>query len=487
MEKELKPLTQAEVDAILADWPADFSGRLLVGIELSGNRSLECSDFRGAVLRGCTFAHCKFDNSHFEGADLGDTRFIRCKMEYSFFDGAKQEDATFDTCARFGSTGIDGDTRRQSEVVFEGMMGMLRGVDMVHETGWRRFAYEHTGKNMFDYDKMLCQLEVRFHEIDNAYPGMGAEIFNSRLFFLPQDLRGAANFIAQGNTVGMACQLAAQGAFTGDEPLPEREMFVLPHSDVQKNLLAEREFVAGVKTIRGVDFGKLNDWLDLARIHSEEEIDVPVAANYRQMLREYGDAFAEIEQQEEGLGAAIFNYPAGYLPQEMYTVAERISNGGSPEEAYEVFMAQNELSGTHYKHELWRERDPNGARADLGDRELKNLDFTGMDFSGVSFAGARLNNCWMNEASFALSDFSGASFVDVSTVGADFEGAVFDGATLERSDFHAAYLGGASFVGAALSGCDYRDADMEDADFSQAEITNCDGLEEQSFGQTMAT
>ena len=93
MKKEQqKPLTQAEVDAILSDWPADFSDRLLVGIRLE-HLDLEGLNLRGATLRGCTFAHCKFDNAHFDGADLGDTKFIRCKMEYCFFDGAKQEDA----------------------------------------------------------------------------------------------------------------------------------------------------------------------------------------------------------------------------------------------------------------------------------------------------------------------------------------------------------------------------------------------------------
>ena len=332
-KEQKKPLSQAEVDAIIADWgaPADFSGRLLVGIALSHNRSLEMVDFRGATLRGCTFSHCKFDNSNFENADLGDTAFIRCKMEFCHFNGAQMENADFDRCALMGSTGINGDTRMQSEVVFEDTVGMIRGIDMALAPGWRQFAWEMCGADQESYDSMLHELQENFHEIDNTYPGMGAEIFNSRLHFLPRDLRAAANFIANGNTVGAACQLAAQGVFTGAEPLPEHEMFVLPHSDVQNNLLAERAFVAQVKRIHGVDFGKLHDWLGLAR-----ELGDGSGEGYRQHLREFGTAFAEIERSYDGVAAAMFNHEAGYLPSEMLPAAEWIAGGGSAEEAVEM-------------------------------------------------------------------------------------------------------------------------------------------------------
>ena len=487
MEKEQqKPLTQAEVNAILSDWPVDFSGRLLVGIELSHDRSLECSDFRGAVLRDCIVSHCKFDNSHFEGADIRDTDFIRCKMEYCYFDGAQIEDTDFDRCALFGSTGLYGDTRMQSEVVFDDTMGMLRSVDISRESEWRRFAYECAGQNMFDYDKMLHQLEERFHEIDNAYPGMGAEIFNSGSHFLPHELRGAANSIAQGNTPEAARQLADLGAFTGVEPLPEHEMLVLPHSDVQNNLLAERAFVARVKTIRGVDFGKLNDWLGLARDLSEADDGVYDHAHYRQLLREYGDVFGQIGQDDAKVAAAVFNYPADYLPQEMLFAAELVSNGVSPEEAYEAFMAQNELSEIHYKHTLWRDGHPGGVRADFTGRALKNLDFTGMTFDEASFADTGIYNCWMNGASFARCDFSRAVLLYASAIGADFGGAVFDEAVLTRSLFQAACLEDASFDGTTLTACDFQGADMESVDFSQAVIQRCDGLEDISSGPVMA-
>jgi len=338
-KEEQRPLSQAEVNAIIADWnsPVDFSNRLLVGIYLHHNRSLECSDFRGATLRGCTFAHCKFDNSHFEGADLGDTAFVRCKMEYCFFDGAQMEHAEFDRCARFGSTGIDGDTRRHSEVIFDDNIGIMRGVDIGLAPGWRQFAWEQAGPDMDAYDRMLFELYEKFFEIDDAYPGMGTEIFNSRLFFLPDSLRGAANFIAQGGTVGMACQLAAQGAFTGAEPLPECEMFVLPHSDVQNNILAERAFFAQIRNIRGADFGKLHDWTSLARDLSETDNGAYDHAEYRRLLQEFGDTFEQIQQRYGGIAAGIFNHEAGYLPGELLPAAEWISSdGGSAEEAVEM-------------------------------------------------------------------------------------------------------------------------------------------------------
>ena len=260
MEKEQNPITPEELRAALAEQPYDLSGRLLVGVRLE-HRDLEGLYLRGATLRGCTFAHCKFDNSDFTDADLGDTQFIRCKMEYCFFDGAKQEGAAFDLCARFGSTGIDGDTRTQSEVIFDDNIGIVRGVDMANAPGWRDFAWTMCDSVEEDYDIMLWELQEKFHEIDEAYPGMGAEIFNNGLHFLPNELRGAANYIAQGNSVEAAHQQAVDSAFSYGDRLPEHEMLVLPHSDVQKNLLAERAFAEQIANIRGADFDNLTDWL----------------------------------------------------------------------------------------------------------------------------------------------------------------------------------------------------------------------------------
>ena len=332
MKKEMqKPITQAELKTILAMWPADFSGRLLVGIDLSHNRNLECADFRDAILRECTIYQCKLDNSHFEGADLGDTAFIGCKMECCHFNGTQMEEASFDRCALFGSAGLNGDNRLQSEVIFDDTMGIIRGINMACAPDWRQFAWEICEWDEENYGTMLCELQERFHEIDNAYPGMGAEIFNCGLHFMPHELRGAANCIAQGNTVETAHPLAVDSAFSCADVLPEHEMFVLPHSDVQKNILAERAFVAQVKMIPGVDFGKLSDWLELARELADDEGD-----DYHQLLRKFGDAFEQIEQRYDGIAAEIFNHEAGYLPGELLPAAEWISNGGSPEEAVEM-------------------------------------------------------------------------------------------------------------------------------------------------------
>jgi len=185
--EQQKPLTQTEVNAILRHWPADFSGRLLVGVEISDNRSLECSDFRGAVLRGCTFSHCKFDNSDFSGADLGDSKFIRCKMEYCHFGDTQMEQADFDRCALVGSTGINGDTRMQSEVIFDDMMGHIPGADPELLQDWRQYIFEHAGPVEDAYGEMLWELQMKFHECNDAHPGMGAELFNGDLRFLPDE------------------------------------------------------------------------------------------------------------------------------------------------------------------------------------------------------------------------------------------------------------------------------------------------------------
>jgi len=197
-KEQQKPLTQAEVDAILSDWPADFSGRLLVGIRLSNNRSLECANFRGTVFRDCHISHCKFDNSDFTGADFGDSVFTGCKMEYCHFNGAQMEGASFDRCALFGSAGLNGDTRLQSEVVFDDEMGIIRGIDMACAPAWRQFAREICEADEETYGTMLCELQEKFQEIDNAHPGMGAEIFNSGMHFMPNELLTAAEWIDNG-------------------------------------------------------------------------------------------------------------------------------------------------------------------------------------------------------------------------------------------------------------------------------------------------
>jgi uncharacterized protein YjbI with pentapeptide repeats len=450
MKKEQKPITKTELNAILtSDYPADFSNRLLVGVNLSHNRGLEMSDFRGAVLRGCTISHCKLDNSHFEGADLGDTRFIRCKMEYAHFGGARMESASFDRCALVGSTGLYGDTRMQSEVIFDENIGFVRGVNMELAPDWRRFAWEMCEPDQDNYKTMLDLLSESFCEIDKAYPGMGAEIFNSGYHFLPQELSGAANFIAKGGTAEAAHRLAVDCAFSGVEPLPGREMFVLPHSDVQQNIIAERVFTAQIQRIQGADFGKLHDWMGFAKELGGGESD-----SYRQSLQAFSEGFELIEQRYPGVAAPMFNHGPGYLPSEMLAAAEWIDNGASPEEALDACVAQHELAGVHFRHELWREGHQDGERADFTGRELKNLDFSGMSFHEAVFTGAHLENCWMNEASFTCCDFSGAAFLHVSAIGADFEGAVFDGASLVRSDFQDAYFEGASFVGVDIHDCE---------------------------------
>jgi len=485
MEKEQqKPITQAELNAILAsDYPADFSNRLLVGVTLS-NSDLEGTDFRGAVLRGCTISHCKLDNSNFSGADLGDTAFVRCKMEYCHFDSTEMNNATFDRCALMGSTGINGDTRTQSEVIFDENMDFVRGVNVDLLPKWRQFVWEMCGPDQDNYEIMLDLLSENFYQIDEAYPGMGAEIFNSGLLFLPQELSGAANYIAQGNTVKAAYQWVV-GSDLDNKPLPDHEVFVLPHSDVQKNLLAERAFAARMQRIEGLNFFFSKAWFDLARDLSEADDGVYDHEDYRQLLRQYGDAFEQIEQSYPGVAAAMFNCGVGYLPSEMLAAADWISNGASPEEVLEACIAQHELSGIHHRHELWHEGHPDGARADFTGRTLKNLDFTGMDFYDANFSDVRLENCWMNGVDFSLSDFTGAAFLDVSAIDADFGSADFDGSSLVRSDFRDAYLGEASFIGAALDACDFSGADMETADFSRAEIQNCRGLEGQSAGPAM--
>jgi len=483
-KERLKPITPEELSVLLDDQPYDLSGRLLVGVHLADS-SLEGIDFRGAVLRGCTISRCKLDNSNFCGADLGDTVFTLCRLEYCEFDGAKQEDATFDRCALFGSTGINGDTRMRSEVIFDGMMDYIEGVNLDLAKDWRQFIRDHVGPDEGAYDQTLWELQEKFHEINDAYPGMGAEIFNSDLRFLPHQLHGAANFVACGNTVEAAHQLVAQGAFTGAEPLPEQSMYVLPHSEVQKNILAQREFAARMKQIEGLNYTFSSSWAGLAREIACAREGVTADEDYRQLLQEYGDAFEQIGQYDTGAAAAMFSYPAAYLPQEMLTAAEWIGNGGSPEEAYEAFQGQQELSAIHAKHTLWRQGDPDGVRADFTGRALKNLTFYGTNFDGAAFTGAHFVNCWMHDTSFAGCDFSEASFLYVSAIGADFGSAVFDGAALDRSIFQSAYLEGASFAGAAVTGCDFRNAGMETVDLSQAGIHDCVGLEGGFTGMTM--
>ena len=244
-----------------------------------------------------------------------------------------------------------------------------------------------------------------------------------------------------------------------------------------------------IKRIQGADFGKMQDWLKIAR-ELQEAAETKQGASaeqgYRELLREYGEAFEQIDQYEEGIAALLFNSPAAFFPQELRTAAEWINGGTSLDEAHETLTAQAELARVHCKHTLWRDGHPDGIRADFTGREMKNLDFTGMTFNEANFTNTDLYNCWMNGASFVQCDFSGADFLYASAIGADFEDAIFDGASLMKSDFHGANLEGTSFAGATLTACDFTDADIETVDFTQAEIQNCVGLGDISSSPAMS-
>ncbi|MCL2532096.1 MAG: DUF6329 domain-containing protein [Oscillospiraceae bacterium] len=105
--------------------------------------------------------------------------------------------------------------------------------------------------------------------------------------------------------------------------------------------MAELGFVNQIAQIEAANLDCADDWMSSARglAQVDTNSDVESHLDYLRCLREFSDAFAEIDQQYEEVAAEIFNYKPGYLPTELLPAAHWICNGGTADEAY--IKAQN--------------------------------------------------------------------------------------------------------------------------------------------------
>ena len=264
---------------------------------------------------------------------------------------------------------------------------------------------------------------------------------------------------------------------------------------------AEAAFDSLIGTIPGVNTDRLEDWKAHARYLADADAEALTAqgfnasadACYRKLLGDFGSLFQEMEQKYAGSAAAIINYRAEYLPNELLPAADWIHNGGTVEEAHEMadagafelgafvsrgakVLTQAELDAMHARHTLYELDQPDGVRADFSGQVLDGLFFDGMSFPCASFIGAAVERCSMDGGSFIDCNFRGAHFYDVTARYTDFDGSKFIGASLEKCVFTQAILQRARFEGASIESCKFDQADMEGVDFSQTEAAHTTGL-----------
>jgi len=104
--------------------------------------------------------------------------------------------------------------------------------------------------------------------------------------------------------------------------------------------LAIEHFAERMQTINGIDLGKSQEWLDhmwdMSAAYAQENHVNRVTA-YPQLIKKFADAFTAVDHHFEDCAAEIFNYQAAYHPDQLYKIADYICNGGSAEDAYEIW------------------------------------------------------------------------------------------------------------------------------------------------------
>jgi len=102
---------------------------------------------------------------------------------------------------------------------------------------------------------------------------------------------------------------------------------------------AEQMFSNQIRQIQGADLTRAPTWIEHARELAETNTGAygpDVHVEYLRLLREFGDAFERIDRLYLETPAEIFNYKAGYMPEELLPACDYISNGADMEEAYEM-------------------------------------------------------------------------------------------------------------------------------------------------------
>ena len=100
---------------------------------------------------------------------------------------------------------------------------------------------------------------------------------------------------------------------------------------------AGQAFINQIERIEGAELSNARLWMEYA--HSIAEADTGDYGpeghlEYLRRLREFGDAFRDIDRRYRDAPAEIFNYKPAHLPEHLLPVADWIVNGGSAQDAY---------------------------------------------------------------------------------------------------------------------------------------------------------
>ena len=152
-----------------------------------------------------------------------------------------------------------------------------------------------------------------------------------------------------------------------------------------------------------------------------------------------------------------------------------------------------ELSQILNRHLLWIKRDPKGARAVLGQTNLKGVDLNGVDLQGAQFIQSDLSNSNLKRSKLESANLSRVDLIEsnlseanlgkADLTWADLTGADLSWANLSRADLSRANLtraklnatdlsltdlGRVNFTGANLSGTIFSGAKLKRADLSSS-------------------
>ena len=99
-------------------------------------------------------------------------------------------------------------------------------------------------------------------------------------------------------------------------------------------------FCERMRKIMGADESKIPQWIDraweLAGQYAEDS-SVPQPVLYPVVLREYAQEFERADRAFVDVTPELFNYKAAYRPNQLYKIVEWICEGGSAEDAYDLW------------------------------------------------------------------------------------------------------------------------------------------------------
>jgi hypothetical protein len=301
---------------------------------------------------------------------------------------------------------------------------------------------------------------------------------------------------------------------------------------------AEQMFSNQIRQIQGADLTRAPTWIEHARELAETNTGAygpDVHVEYLRLLREFGDAFERIDRLYLETPAEIFNYKAGYRPEELLPACDYISNGADVEEAYEmapkgacdplnyavsriiedglqletdgiVHHGYDETQGAYglnsdQMSQLWqrlRDREEIGELLLHENRAAFTLCFKPeylkqgkhaeqpepLMQEDLAVMHARHMLWCYDQPDGVQADFSGLTLSNLDFEGMSFCGADFADATIHQcrmgyvcfddSDFSGAKLRGVSAYQAEFNGAKFRGATLEYSEFEEAQFEGAD-------------